>query len=482
MAKTRMEDMVVILPGITGSVLQKDGKDIWAISGQAAWQTLKSLGKSLQQLTIEQDDPEAENLGDGITAARLMSDAHLIPGLVKIDGYTALTRLITDNFQVIPGNIREDKPANLFEFPYDWRRDNRANARLLKRLLDQRLQQWRQDTGLKDAKVILLAHSMGGLVSRYYLEVLEGWRDCKVLFTFGTPYRGSVNAVNFIANSYKKLFLDLTEVLRSLPSVYQLMPIYKVVRIGEEYHRIAEVDNLPNVVKTKAENALAFHREIEAAVTANQTNPDYWKSYKIIPIVGTQQPTMQSVNLENGQLLVNCTLPKGIDPELASGDGTVPYLSAIPIELSEEYRETYIAERHGSLQNNPRVLEQLRDRLKATQRKSLGSIKGPEVSLAAVERAAISLGLDDLYLADEPVRLWARLIHGEQRFGNLKAEITSVTGDVKPLNLEFQQQGQDWELLVDDLAAGLYRVRVHTDSSSSEAPSPVRDLFEVFSS
>jgi len=474
-----MEDMVVILPGITGSVLQKDGKDIWAISGQAAWQALKSLGESLQQLKIEQDDPEAENLGDGITAARLVSDAHLIPGLVKIDGYTALTRLITDNFQVIPGNIREDKPANLFEFPYDWRRDNRANARLLKKMLDERLRQWREYTGLKDAKVILLAHSMGGLVSRYYLEVLEGWRDCKVLFTFGTPYRGSVNAVNFVANSYKKLFLDLTEVLRSLTSVYQLMPIYKVVKLGEEYHRIAEVDNLPNVVKAKAENALAFHREIEAAVNANQTNADYLQSYKIIPIVGTQQPTMQLVSLENGQLAVNSTLPKGIDPELAGGDGTVPYLSAIPIELSQEYRETYIAERHGSLQNNPRVLQELRDRLKATQIKSLSEIRGPEVSPAAAQRAAISLGLDDLYLADEPVRLSARLI-GKQVFGSLKAEITSVTGDGKSVNLEFQQQGQDWELLVDDLAAGLYRVRVHTDSSSSEAPSPVQDLFEVF--
>ncbi|NES25412.1 MAG: hypothetical protein F6K41_42565 [Symploca sp. SIO3E6] len=299
-----------------------------------------------------------------------------------------------------------------------------------------------------------------------------------MLFTFGTPYRGSVKAVNFIANGYKKLFLDFTEVLRSLPSVYQLMPIYKVVRIREEYHRIAEVDNLPNIVKAKAENALAFHREIEAAVTANQTNADYGQSYKIIPIVGTQQPTMQSVNLENGQLVVNSTLPKGIDPELGSGDGTVPYLSAIPLELSEEYRETYIAERHGSLQNNPRVLQELRDRLKATQKKSLSEIRGPEVSPAAAERSAISLGLDDLYLADEPVRLSARLI-GNQLFGGLKAEITPVNRDGKSVNLEFQQQDQDWELLLDDLAAGLYRVRVYTDSASSETPSPVQDLFEV---
>ncbi len=478
-AKTRMQDIVVILPGIIGSVLQKDGKDIWAVSGEAAWQALRTMGDSLQQLKIEQDDPEAEDLGDGITATRLVYDAHLIPGLVKIDGYTSLTRLITDNFEVTPGNIREDKPANLFEFPYDWRRDNRANARILKRLLDERLKQWRDYTGLKDAKVILLAHSMGGLVSRYYLEVLEGWRDCKVLFTFGTPYRGSINAVNFVANGYKKLFLDLTEVLRSLSSVYQLMPIYKALKIGADYQRVAETDNLPNIVKAKAENALAFHREIEASVTANRTNADYLNSYKIIPIVGTQQPTMQSAILENGQLSIDSTLPSGIDPQLGSGDGTVPYLSAIPIELSEEYRETYIAERHGSLQNNLWVLQQLRDRLKATQIQSLAEIRGPQVSPTAAEGAAISLGLDDLYLANEPVRLSARLIHADQTFGGLKAEITSITGDRRALNFEFHHNDENWELLLDNLPAGLYRVRVETQSYSSDAPSPVQDLFEV---
>jgi hypothetical protein len=33
---------------------------------------------------------------------------------------------------------------------------------------------------------------MGGLVARHYLEVFDGWRDTRMLVTFGTPYRGSV--------------------------------------------------------------------------------------------------------------------------------------------------------------------------------------------------------------------------------------------------------------------------------------------------
>ena len=43
MAKLRMRDIVVLLPGITGSVLQKDGKELRVISGQAAWRGLTSL-------------------------------------------------------------------------------------------------------------------------------------------------------------------------------------------------------------------------------------------------------------------------------------------------------------------------------------------------------------------------------------------------------------------------------------------------------
>jgi hypothetical protein len=59
-AKVRMRDIVVLLPGITGSVLQKDGKDIWAISGQAVWKALTSLGSSLQQLMLRDDNPEID--------------------------------------------------------------------------------------------------------------------------------------------------------------------------------------------------------------------------------------------------------------------------------------------------------------------------------------------------------------------------------------------------------------------------------------
>lgn len=181
MAKGRIRDVVVLLPGITGSVLQKDGVDVWAPSGKAIARTLFSLGDTLKELSLGDDDPDIDDIGDGIRATRLVSDAHLVPGLVKIDEYSSLSRLITERFKVVPGHPHQSKPANFFEFPYDWRRDNRVAARGLKRPIDDQLPKWREFSGAHDAKVILLAHSMGGLVSRHYLECLEGWRDCRAL-------------------------------------------------------------------------------------------------------------------------------------------------------------------------------------------------------------------------------------------------------------------------------------------------------------
>ncbi|OUC06475.1 lecithin:cholesterol acyltransferase, partial [Litorilinea aerophila] len=221
-----MRDMVVVLPGITGSVLQKDGRDLWAISGQAVWRILASLGDTLQDLLLVGDDPAVDDLGDGIRATGVIQDLHMVPGLVKIDGYSGLRRLFTQEFEVVPGSPDDERPANYFEFAYDWRRDNRYAARKLQELVNRKLPQWRDHSGAQDARVILVAHSMGGLISRYYLEVLQGWRDCRALITFGTPYRGSVNALGYLANGYKQLFLDLTEVMRSFTAAYQLLPIY----------------------------------------------------------------------------------------------------------------------------------------------------------------------------------------------------------------------------------------------------------------
>jgi pimeloyl-ACP methyl ester carboxylesterase len=412
MPKIGLHDIIVLLPGIGGSVLQKDGEYLWLPSGEAIWGAIKSLGKSLQQLKLEGDDPELDDLGDGVHAIGLVPDVHIIPGLVKIDGYSGISRMITDTFKVEKGDLDDKKLANFFALAYDWRRDNRVSARRLKKLIDNKLHHWRAETPFKEAKVILVAHSMGGLVARHYLEVLDGWRDCKALITFGTPYRGSVNALNFLANGFKKLFIDLTAVLRSFTSIYQLLPIYKMLDVNGNWQQIAERDDIPGVSKEQAAEALAFHRAIEDAVKQHEKEADYLKGYKTLPIVGTQQLTLQSATLANGKLTAHKELPAWLDPRVAGGDGTVPRVSAIPIELSNEWRDTFVSERHASLQNNARILDDLRERLIQMQ-VDIRNVRGTMCIPGGEKLAAISLELDDLYLTSEPMILKADLVNAD---------------------------------------------------------------------
>ncbi|MET7898565.1 lipase/acyltransferase domain-containing protein [Streptomyces mirabilis] len=474
--------MIVVLPGITGSVLRSrgedgsDGKDVWAPSIGAIWSTLATRGHSLQRLLLDHGDP-----GD-VVAERLMPDAHLVPGLVKIDGYSSLAAAVRDTFDVVPGSVGSDRPANYLEFPYDWRLDNRVSARRLADTVDTALHRWRKHSNAADARVIFLAHSMGGLVARYYLEVLGGWWTCRALITFGTPYRGSLNALDFLANGYRKLFVDLTEVMRSFPSVHQLLPIYPALKAGDAYVRVGETRGVPGVDPELAADALAFHREIEMEVNAHRDDEEYRRNgYTILPVVGTRQPTKQSGQLSADGLRVTRELPDWIDPLLADGDGTVPRASAIPLELSDAYRDSFVPERHGSLQCNPAVLADLRGRLEQSQVRGLGEIRGPGESPRAAERPAIALDVDDLYPAGEPVELRARLIHAGDDSGPVRARLEPVTpGDAAAAHQIDLSPGTDgWTLRLPSLPPGVYRVEVRTAKAGPTAPPPVHDLFAV---
>lgn len=479
MAKSRIIDLVVILPGISGSVLQKDGRDLWNMSGQAAWRIISSMGKDLEQMVVVDDDPEEPLLADGITAPSVLQDVHMIPGLVKIDGYTALSRLITDNFEVIRGAIDDPSPANFFEFPYDWRRDNRASGLRLKELIDEKLATWRAYAG-DDAQVILLAHSMGGLVSRHYLEVLEGWRDCRALVTFGTPHRGSVNAIDTLANGFKKLFLDLTEAMRSFKSVYQLMPIYEAVKVDDTYRRAAELEDLPGVNHELALDALQFHRDIEDAVKRHENEVEYLKNrYALIPVVGVHQKTYQSATFVDGKVEISRDLPAVVDELLDGGDGTVPRASATPIELSDEYMETFIAERHSSLQASPVILDDLRERIKQMQSSGHRAIRGPEITPDAEQQPAISLDLEDLYLEGEPVRIWAELINMAGAGSGLVARVEGVDTGQPPTEFKLLETDDGFGANLEGLAPGLHRIEVGTVTAGPSDPSPVHDVFEI---
>lgn len=491
MSKTKMKDMVVLLPGIMGSVLEKDGKPVWDTHIQALLTAVKSWRDSspLGHLKLEGDDLKGGDIGDGIIATRLMPKVVVpIPKLPKSGGYSVILDKIAGEFDnVLPASKHET--ANLFEFPYDWRRDNRASAHVLEKFVGERLKRWRESSkGAADAKVILIAHSMGGLVARYYLEVLGGWQDCKALITFGTPHRGVPSALQTLVYSkIQKLgfTFDLTEVIRSFPSIYQLLPIYEMVHVNGDWKRVAEI-NIPGIDIKRAEDALAFHRKIEKEQKRNSEEKLYQDKYQMMPFFGIQQSTVQSADLSNGTLALRSKLPPAIEGIVDKnyGDDTVPHFSAVPIEFEKPPTQNRLSQTHGFLQSHQKSLDDLCEFIASLQGENWSAIRDPGTDKDNVEPLAISLSnLDDVYTADEPVKLIARLTESNVEHKGFKAIITPIQEDgsvEKSLEIKyaFQQQNEHWVLTVPKLEPGLYQVEVRTGKTIRQL-NPVHDLFQV---
>jgi hypothetical protein len=443
----KFSDVVVLIPGIMGSVLKKDGREIWSLSGGSLLRALFSLGGSAKSLELPNDDPSVDDLGDGVIADRLFPDIHIVPGFWKIDGYSKAAQYLIDAFNL-------ERGGNYFEFPYDWRRDNRVAARRLATEARGWLADWRRSSGNTTAKLILVAHSMGGVVSRYFLEILEGWRDTRMLITFGTPYRGSLNALNFISNGYRKkvgpvTLIDLTELLRSFTSVYQLLPIYPCIDLGDsKMVRVNETSRVPKLDPEMAAAALEFHNEIRNAAEDHRREEEYLQNrYKICPIVGTYQETLQSAVLKGSTLEMLCQ-HSGED---LAGDGTVPRVSAVPIGEESQLLGRSVATRHSSLQNSDDALNQVEYMLRGLTIDDLRF-------RAATPAACVGLAVEDVYSSREPIHLRVRC---DDPSRELVVSLQAAETQEEVAHRRVEPDGENWTgVEFQSMRANCYRIAV----------------------
>ncbi|MEU2395891.1 hypothetical protein [Streptomyces sp. NPDC007369] len=352
MSRTRVTDLVVVLPGIMGSRLANaDGKPVWDLSGGALWRGLRLFGPSLASLRVPKDTGN-DHPGDGVVPVGLMRDVHAIPGIWHpIDGYTDLLAWLEREFTLTAGE-------NLIPFPYDWRLSCRYNAERLQEAVDQALSRW-QDSApeRRDARVVFVCHSMGGLVARHYVERLGGHEVTRRLITLGTPHRGSLAALAHLVNGLRKgwgpLGIDLTAFARSLPSLHQLTPDYACVTAPGGLAYARDLPNLPGVDPALLTDAAAFHADLRRAAA------DRTSAVPLHAITGIRQPTHTTADV-TGDTLTPLWLINGTDER---GDGTVPRLASRPANadltgytVDEAHTP---CEQHGALQNNQGVRDAL---------------------------------------------------------------------------------------------------------------------------
>ena len=117
---------------------------------------------------------------------------------------------------------------------YDWRADNTLSATRLSAVVEEA----RNDCAGEQA--ILVAHSMGGIVSRYYCKQLGGETKVRALFLLGSPTLGSVSAYQYMREGlpFRDKIRRILNVsaegsrlfMRRMQSIYQLLPNYTYCR------------------------------------------------------------------------------------------------------------------------------------------------------------------------------------------------------------------------------------------------------------
>jgi hypothetical protein len=167
-------------------------------------------------------------------------------------------------------SVKISDQASLVPFSYDWRQDNRISAlQLHRRLCD-------LSPAEKARPIIFVAHSMGGLILKYWLARLYpqqcpdkknlNLRIQEVMF-LGTPHYGAPAAVEAFAEGFKLeegdsgvfgmvknlysrdiVALALNRYGTMFPSVYQLLPIYGDSCMSSVRKEI----NLPDPVSTNS--------------------------------------------------------------------------------------------------------------------------------------------------------------------------------------------------------------------------------------
>ena len=327
-------DVVVLIPGITGSRLVRRQGDtvtpIWAPSPGVVARAVRIFGRSLTALRLAEipDDGPAD---DGIEAVGLIPYIHVIPGVWSVElGYSKIASWLDRTFHLFeydhtaPANEQQPVP-NFVKFAYDWRLSNRHNAQVLKETVEPVLSAWQaQGEPFRKARLVLVCHSMGGLLARWYAEQLGGAEHVRAIVTIGTPHRGSAKALHSIVNGAPKalgpIARRLTEALRTFPSMYELLPAYQCISVDDRLLTPHEA-TIPHTDADRARRAReSFHDVLHARPTRESSG------YDLHTIVGIRQPTRASAVWADGRL----TFSELIDGDDLGGDGTVARLAATP--------------------------------------------------------------------------------------------------------------------------------------------------------
>lgn len=259
-------------------------------------------------------------------------------------------------------------------FPYDWRLAVETNSARLAAILPGALERWRRHPAQRRAarihpeeraaQIVLVGHSMGGLVARGLSAIESGLDDVRAIVTLGTPFHGSLLALQLLANGGggpATLSREaLRDVARTMPGVYDLLPSYPCVFTGDALRRLDSAQ----VASVGGDARMARDALDRRAAYAGTALPDHRV------VIGSAQATAQSVEIDGSGVVVHQhTYRRHRDDNLSAdeigrprpvdyrGDGTV----ALHAAQLPEVKATPVAQQHGALARTPSVIDIVRE-------------------------------------------------------------------------------------------------------------------------
>ena len=375
---------VIVIPGILGSRLvdSDSGRVVWGAFGGTSANPANGPDARLTALPMGIGQA-LSNLTDRVTSDGALDSLsfEILPLPIQLKAYAQILNALgaggyRDEMLARMGQVDYgDDHFTCFQFDYDWRRSNVENAQLLHEFIETKKhyvkQEWKKRFGIEKETVRfdIVAHSMGGLISRYYLrygnQILPangslpnlnwgGASNLNKVILIATPSGGSAWALSQLVDGLplKPIVHYPATILDTMPAIFELLPrprhrsvvytgtdetvdfynpeIWKKLKWGllnpsesrELKKLIPEIetsDERLDIAYDHIKKSLTNARQFHAALDIKGAPPPH-VSLQIV--AGDAEPTLSliSVHPESGHLHL---------ADFAPGDGTVLRTSAL---------------------------------------------------------------------------------------------------------------------------------------------------------